>query len=175
MLKTSGRSGRADAVGTLMRGTHLVAAAAALMAFAGCAGVATRSPDEIDDAISRIAGRLEAIRDDNRRFGYKLDRLESLLKKRPLTTTSTDVAGSKSARAGPKRVSMILRSGIKVDPFTRTLQRALKAAEYDPGPEDGKFGRRTTAALKKFQRDNKLPETGTTNEETLALLKRYFD
>jgi peptidoglycan hydrolase-like protein with peptidoglycan-binding domain len=153
-----------------MRTTHLVAAAAALMAFAGCAGVATRSPDEIDDAIARIAGRLESIQDKTQQLGYKLDRLEGLLKNQAITKTSTAARSSK-----PKPISKILRSGIKVDPHTRTLQRALKAADYDPGPEDGKFGRRTTAALKKFQRDNDLSETGMADDDTLALLKRYID
>ena len=161
-------SGHADAVGTMMRGSRLVVVTGALVAFAGCTGVATRSPDTTDDDIAMIAARLRSIQRKNQLLSNKLDNLEHLLKERPLVKAPP-------VRARSKPISRILKSTIKIDPFTLTLQRALKAAEYDPGPEDGKFGRRTTAALRKFQRENNLRQTGMADDDTLALLKRFFD
>ncbi len=70
---------------------------------------------------------------------------------------------------------MILKPALKADEFTVKVQRALKAADCDPGPTDGKKGRRTTAALRKFQRDNNLRETGMADEATWVLLKRHLD
>jgi peptidoglycan hydrolase-like protein with peptidoglycan-binding domain len=50
------------------------------------------------------------------------------------------------------------------------LQRRLAAAGYDPGPKDGRFGPRTAAALKDFQRAQGLDPTGRTDLETATAL-----
>lgn len=49
------------------------------------------------------------------------------------------------------------------------IQRALKAAGYDPGPIDNVFGAQTKAALVKYQQDKNLP-VGNLNMETLKSL-----
>ncbi|MFK7969545.1 MAG: peptidoglycan-binding protein [Bacteroidia bacterium] len=51
----------------------------------------------------------------------------------------------------------------------RQIQRALKAAGYDPGPFDNIFGSQTRAALTKYQRDNGLP-VGRLDKKTLSAL-----
>jgi len=61
------------------------------------------------------------------------------------------------------------------DEFTVKVQRALKRAGYDPGPEDGKKGPQTTKALQAFQRENNVPQSGMADEATWALLKRYLE
>ncbi|MFK7691597.1 L,D-transpeptidase family protein [Paenibacillus sp. HJGM_3] len=45
------------------------------------------------------------------------------------------------------------------------IQSRLKSAGYFQGSCDGKFGYSTTAALKKFQRDQQLPENGVVSIE----------
>lgn len=55
-------------------------------------------------------------------------------------------------------------------PAVRALQRRLAAAGYDPGPADGRFGARTAAALKDFQRAQGLDPTGRTDLETATAL-----
>jgi Putative peptidoglycan binding domain len=50
-----------------------------------------------------------------------------------------------------------------------SIQRALKAAGYDPGPIDDVFGSQTKTALVKYQQDKSLP-TGNLNMETLRAL-----
>ena len=51
------------------------------------------------------------------------------------------------------------------------VQALLKALDYDPGPIDGIQGKKTTAAVKVFQRDLNLLPTGVISQELLALLE----
>jgi peptidoglycan hydrolase-like protein with peptidoglycan-binding domain len=143
--------------------------------FVGCTGGASYAPDTGGEDLVRISARLESIQVENLRLGGKLDRLEGLLKARPGAKAAKVVAKPASARAGSKPVSKVLKPDLKADEFTVKVQRALKAADYNPGPTDGKKGRRTTAALRSFQRDNNLPETGMADEGTWVLLKRHLD
>jgi len=65
----------------------------------------------------------------------------------------------------------------KRNSYVETLQNCLTAAGYDPGPIDGKFGKskknkpsKTEEAVKKFQKDNGLKETGRVDPETAKKL-----
>ena len=60
------------------------------------------------------------------------------------------------------------------DPSRDTVRQAqtyLALLGYDPGPVDGQPGRRTTAAVRRFQQDLGMTPTGRISEELLALLK----
>ncbi|MHB9101093.1 MAG: peptidoglycan-binding domain-containing protein [Sulfuricella sp.] len=50
------------------------------------------------------------------------------------------------------------------------IQQHLSELGYHPGPADGKMGKSTIEALKKFQHDNNLAKTGQANNETIAKL-----
>jgi peptidoglycan hydrolase-like protein with peptidoglycan-binding domain len=52
----------------------------------------------------------------------------------------------------------------------KNLQKALQDKGVDPGPIDGILGPKTTAALRNFQKDQNLPQTGRMDRETLAKL-----
>jgi hypothetical protein len=56
------------------------------------------------------------------------------------------------------------------DPVVTELQQALSSAGYDPGPADGKFGRRTEAAVIAFQQANGLSADGVVGPETASAL-----
>jgi photosystem II stability/assembly factor-like uncharacterized protein len=49
-------------------------------------------------------------------------------------------------------------------------QEALESMRYDVGTPDGKLGKQTEAALKKFQVDRHLPQTGNLDQLTLSAL-----
>ncbi|HLZ67391.1 MAG TPA: peptidoglycan-binding domain-containing protein, partial [Aliidongia sp.] len=51
-------------------------------------------------------------------------------------------------------------------------QQRLAAKGYDPGPADGKLGRRTVTAIKDFQGDRGLPRDGKVSPQLLDLLNR---
>lgn len=57
---------------------------------------------------------------------------------------------------------------------TWSIQKALQRAGYFKGNPTGFYGKRTKAAVKKFQRRNKLPVTGTVGPRTWAKLKPYL-
>jgi peptidoglycan hydrolase-like protein with peptidoglycan-binding domain len=48
----------------------------------------------------------------------------------------------------------------------KKVQQALQDKGMDPGPIDGKMGPKTMAALKQFQKDQKLPESGKLDDQT---------
>ncbi len=52
----------------------------------------------------------------------------------------------------------------------KQIQRALKARGYDPGPIDGRWGSRSAAALKRFERDHHLPGDGKLDALVLITL-----
>jgi peptidoglycan hydrolase-like protein with peptidoglycan-binding domain len=54
--------------------------------------------------------------------------------------------------------------------FIKSLQRELKRAGYDPGLVDGKMGRSTRRALRRFQEAHGLPPTGAPGIPTLTKL-----
>ena len=52
----------------------------------------------------------------------------------------------------------------------RDAQTRLNGMGYDAGPADGVAGRRTAAALRAFQRDHGLPDSGRLDEATRQAL-----
>lgn len=52
------------------------------------------------------------------------------------------------------------------DPLVKKAQQKLTELGYDPGPADGKIGKKTVAAIKSFQQDNALQVTGELNDLT---------
>ncbi len=57
----------------------------------------------------------------------------------------------------------------------KTLQQALKALGYTVGKVDGSFGSGTYAAVREFQRNEKLAVDGKAGKLTLKKLESYFD
>jgi peptidoglycan hydrolase-like protein with peptidoglycan-binding domain len=55
---------------------------------------------------------------------------------------------------------------------TEQIQQRLSELGYQPGPADGKIGKNTIKALKKFQQDNNLPVTGKADNETVNKLRQ---
>lgn len=52
----------------------------------------------------------------------------------------------------------------------KQIQQRLSELGYQPGSADGKMGKNTVEALKKFQHDNNLAKTGQADNETIAKL-----
>lgn len=59
----------------------------------------------------------------------------------------------------------------KLEINIRDLQEALAREGYDPGPVDGRMGKKTREALTRFQRDHKLAPTGKLDESTMIALE----
>jgi hypothetical protein len=59
------------------------------------------------------------------------------------------------------------------DPILKQAQYALMERGYDPGEADGLYGRRTIAALREFQKENQLRQSGKLNKGTLKALGMF--
>ena len=57
------------------------------------------------------------------------------------------------------------------DPIVERVQFELTELGFEPGPIDGKLGKNTTEALKKYQEENKLDISGEFDEKTLKKLR----
>lgn len=90
-----------------------------------------------------------------------------------------------SARSAPKvsSVARPIQSSIRpvqatqpVEPVREAnpverVQRALAALGYDPGPIDGAMGPSTRGAIRAFENENDLEETGAVSEDLIARLE----
>lgn len=59
----------------------------------------------------------------------------------------------------------------KPDPKLHKAQSLLLELGYHPGPADGRMGKKTRFAIKKFQHDHGMPESGILDDRTLQKLK----
>jgi len=63
----------------------------------------------------------------------------------------------------------------KSRPTMKQIQTALKNAGFDPGPIDGKKGKKTREAIKAFQKQNNLTVDGKVGKDTWELLRKYLE
>lgn len=54
----------------------------------------------------------------------------------------------------------------------KDLQKALADAGYDPGPIDGRMGKKTKSAIKALQKKNGLKADGVVGQKTWSLMKK---
>ncbi|MCM8800119.1 MAG: peptidoglycan-binding protein [Candidatus Omnitrophica bacterium] len=62
----------------------------------------------------------------------------------------------------------------KSKPTVYQIQIALKNAGFDPGPIDGRMGRKTKEAIRAFQRANGLTPDGKVGRRTWGILREYL-
>jgi peptidoglycan hydrolase-like protein with peptidoglycan-binding domain len=83
-----------------------------------------------------------------------------------VTTTVTTVPAATTTTVAKPTIS----EGTPDTSNTTILQQRLAQLGYDVGTPDGAFGSGTTAAVKQFQTNNKLPATGVVDGATWAAL-----
>lgn len=80
-------------------------------------------------------------------------------------TEATPVEPRTGPGSGTDTMSPAAQNG-KSSAQVREAQEALKAEGHDPGPIDGVMGPRTKEALRSYQKQEQLPETGRLDRET---------
>lgn len=84
---------------------------------------------------------------------------------------NVEYAGSLKALVNNGGPYTVLGLGSK-GPAVTDMQKKLKAAGFDPGPIDGRFGPKTKAAVEAFQKDRGLETDGIAGPETLGELNQ---
>jgi hypothetical protein len=82
----------------------------------------------------------------------------------------TYAAQRKTDFAGPRATVYRLTRPLMTGPTVKALQRALKAAGFDPGRIDGEFGPMTAAAVRSYQAAHRLVADGEIGSQTARSL-----
>jgi peptidoglycan hydrolase-like protein with peptidoglycan-binding domain len=90
----------------------------------------------------------------------------SLLTGPPATTLAADPAPAAQSSSSGRTWRSPQRAPSR-DRY-KQIQTALRKRGYDPGPIDGQWGSKTSAALKRFEKDHNLPADGKL--DSLALI-----
>lgn len=168
----------------MRRGVELMLFVALGLFIAGSTGCSTTRSverDEIDRLRARVL-QLESeveIRDKKQREAE--DELERAYEARQAIEDKLDAQRREFAEAEKER----FEPEPQVEPAkpkdegmsnvaARQIQTALYNAGYDPGPIDGKLGKKTKLAIKEFQRDNGLSPDGVVGNKTWSKLGKYL-
>jgi len=86
----------------------------------------------------------------------------------PSGSTSSPSAGNTSAPSmgSTSKSDTGMNGGAGGSEQVKAVQKALQDKGMDPGPLDGVMGPKTMAALKAFQKDQKLTESGRLDDQT---------
>ena len=124
----------------------------------GCA--TTRPRPAVQDANSQ--SQLAAMQTQLQAKDQEIQDLHSQLDSREQSLTNNFVSTASSDKYNILRVPGVA---------TVDVQRALLKAGFDPGPLDGRLGRKTRSAVKAFQKNSHLTADGVIGEKTWAALR----
>lgn len=138
---------------------YLVFAVVSIVFISGCATTRARKPDEKADLANQVTILQNELQAKDQQIQEMQDQLDSY--QRSLQGPSTNFGSTSSS--GMVRVRGVMVSDV---------QRALSKAGFDPGPIDGRAGKKTKSAVKAFQRQNNLKADGIVGEKTWTLLNK---
>lgn len=105
----------------------------------------------------------------------RVDELQQLLQQRDeeIYNLRAELRRKKSDLAvRPEVLQSFSRSGQAIS--HKQIQLALQKAGFYNGPIDGKIGKNTKRAIRKFQKDNNLPADGIVGKKTKEKLQKYL-
>lgn len=88
----------------------------------------------------------------------------------PMTLKALYSSNAKGTNSSVGVVGMSLRLGVKDSNAVRNMQTRLRQLGYYQGVSDGNFGSGTEAAVKAFQKNNRLVDDGVAGDSTLGVL-----
>ena len=126
----------------------------------GCATTRAHKPDAAQDLQQQTADLQNQLIAKDQEIQDLKYQLESSRQALPVTNFST---------ANSDKYNILRVSGVSA----QEVQRALMRAGFDPGPIDGKLGKKTRLAVKAFQRKHGLMADGVVGDKTWSALRAY--
>ena len=134
---------------------RLILAVFLVLFLAGCATTGkstnTQGAPELQNQVQELQARISFLEEELQGKDQEISYLESELEKTPSTETSTTVQLS-----------------------VRQVQTALKNAGFYKGSIDGKLGKQTKDAIKKFQKAHGLKTDGVVGKRTASELSKHL-
>ncbi len=132
----------------------------------GCATTRAKrdATTDLQSQVTELQSQLQGKDQEIQELQARLESYERAIQSTP--TYAGHKAGRPLAGSNISTSSLIRVSGVSV----KDLQQALVRAGLDPGPVDGRMGKRTKAAIKEFQRSHHLRVDGIVGEKTWSLL-----
>ena len=127
----------------------------------GCATTRAHKPNAAQDPQTQIADLQSQLVAKDQEIADLKYQVESSRQALPVTNFTSGSGGDSA--------NIIRVSGVSAS----EVQRALLRAGYDPGPIDGKLGKKTKSAIKAFQRKQGLTADGVIGEKTWSALKAF--
>jgi murein L,D-transpeptidase YcbB/YkuD len=140
----------------MIKDYRFIVLALAVLAVTGCATTKARKADKQD-----LNAQVQELQSENQAKDQQIQDLQY-----QLDSYQQSLSGSNFS-SGSSSSSIIRVQGVTV----KAVQKALKDAGYDPGPVDGRAGKKTKSAIKDFQRRNNLKADGIVGEKTWSLLR----
>ena len=131
-----------------------------LVFLAGCATTRPRKPDPTADLQNQVSQLQNEVQAKDQQIQELQAQLES---KGSIRGTPNFTSGDRSNGSSIIRVA---------DVSVTDVQKALARAGFDPGPADGRAGKKTKLAIKHFQAKHGLPADGIVGKKTWVLLNR---
>jgi lysozyme family protein len=97
-------------------------------------------------------------------------RQSDYVEKAPLEQAPQQVAAEAAKPGDDQTASPQVRLGSR--DTIRSVQKGLQRLGYDIGVADGKIGKRTTAAIRKYEKDNGMRVTGKISKALLVSLQK---
>ena len=131
---------------------------ASLVFISGCATTRAKrdTTADLQSQVTELQSQLQSKDQEIQELQARLESNDRAIQSAP-TYAGSNISSS----------SLIKVSGVSV----KDVQQSLTRAGLDPGPVDGRMGKKTKAAIKEFQRSRHLRADGIVGEKTWSLLK----
>jgi len=115
--------------------------------------------------MDELQAQINSLEDELTKRDEELNRVEKQLEQERVRRTSAERKSKVGKTAKQKQAEK---------EWIKKVQRALRNAGFDPGPVDGKSGKRTKAAIIEFQTANDLKPDGKVGQKTWQKLSPYL-
>ena len=149
----------------------------------GCATTQSPKPQAANNLqirVSELESKLEQRNQEIEELKYEVKELAYQVESLDLSPVIEPVGRYKTT-ASVKKISKKSKKNkksekvIRVNVRPKQVQRALKNSGYYKGSIDGKIGKNTQRAIKRFQKDHNLKSDGIIGNQTWSEMKNYLD